>query len=182
MTEADFWRLIDASRQDFDPKRRDGNMDLQEKRLETLLSALSVDDVHGFERVYRAKYGEAYRWDLWGAAYIIGGGCSDDSFMDFRAWLVSMGQAVFDAAMANPESLVEAAAMPGVESSFFEGFGYVVHRVLERKGAEEVPWRHPADPQGARWEEDDLPTLFPRLWSAFGGGAGQPNAGARRER
>ncbi|WP_327411592.1 DUF4240 domain-containing protein [Streptomyces sp. NBC_01233] len=26
-----------------------------------------------------------YRWDVWAAAYLIGGGCSDDSFIDFRA-------------------------------------------------------------------------------------------------
>src|SRR5262245_35835873 len=92
MTDDRFWAIIEASRKDFDARRRDGNMDLQLKRLEEQLTALSASEVQAFERVYLRFYGDAYRWDLWGAAYVIGGGCSDDSFMDFRAWLISMGQ------------------------------------------------------------------------------------------
>lgn len=36
-------------------------------------------------------HGALYRRDLWAAAYIIGGGCSDDSFIDFRAGLIAQG-------------------------------------------------------------------------------------------
>ena len=32
-----------------------------------------------------------YRWDMWAAAYLIGGGCSDDGFIDFRAGLIAQG-------------------------------------------------------------------------------------------
>lgn len=31
---------------------------------------------------------EAYRRDLWAAAYHANGGCSDDGFIDFRIWLI----------------------------------------------------------------------------------------------
>jgi hypothetical protein len=42
---------------------------------------------------YHERFGELqsalYRWDVWAAAYLIGGGCSDDSFTDFRAGLIA---------------------------------------------------------------------------------------------
>ena len=36
---------------------------------------------------------------------MINGGSSDDGFHYFRAWLISRGQAVYEAAVANPDSL-----------------------------------------------------------------------------
>ena len=38
-------------------------------------------------------------------AYIIGGGCSDDGFWDFRSWLAVRGKRVYLVALRNPESL-----------------------------------------------------------------------------
>ena len=52
---------------------------------------------------------EAYHWDLWGAAYLINGGCSDDGFEYFRRWLVLQGRDVFQAAVSNPDTLAEVA-------------------------------------------------------------------------
>ncbi|MGW1675661.1 DUF4240 domain-containing protein [Streptomyces sp. NPDC002324] len=37
------------------------------------------------------RHDALYRWDVWAAAYLIGGGCSDDSFMDFRAGVIALG-------------------------------------------------------------------------------------------
>ncbi len=124
-----------------------------------------------FAGLFSAAYHRAYRWDLWGAAYIIGGGCSDDSFMDFREWLISMGQRVYDAALSRPDALAEVVRAPGIESCFFEGFGYVAQEVLEAKGVsdQQLPLdAHPSDPAGERWQEAELPVLFPALWHAFG--------------
>ena len=42
-----------------------------------------------FEAAFRRYLNEAYTWDLWGAADVIHGGCSDDGFEYFRRWLVS---------------------------------------------------------------------------------------------
>jgi hypothetical protein len=44
---------------------------------------------------------------LWGAAYLINGGCSDDGFDYFRRWLILQGHKVFQAAIANPDSLAD---------------------------------------------------------------------------
>src|SRR6185369_16521467 len=47
----------------------------------------------------------AYRWDLWAAAYIVNGGCSDDGFEYFRAWLISQGQRFYEKCLADPEAV-----------------------------------------------------------------------------
>jgi hypothetical protein len=49
----------------------------------------------------------AYSYELWAAAYIIGHGCSDDSFSDFRSTLISMGRETFERALEDPESLAD---------------------------------------------------------------------------
>jgi hypothetical protein len=172
MTRDEFWNIIADSRRGFDPKRRDGNMDRQAERLEQLLSAMQADELQAFRRICTQLYFDAYRWDLWAAAYIIEGGCSDDGFMDFRYWLVSMGREVYEAAMADPESLVDVAYAPGIEVCAFEGFGYIAQRVLEVEGVpdpvESSDFEHPHEPAGERWEDDDLPKRFPKLWAKFG--------------
>ena len=106
-------------------------MDLQAERMRRILSAMPVEDVLEFDRIFGELYWDAYHWDLWAAAYIIEGGCSDDGFMDFRSWLISMGREVYKAAMADAESLAEVAARPGVERTRFEGFGNIAWQVLD---------------------------------------------------
>ena len=54
----------------------------------------------------------SYREDLWGAAYLINGGASDDGFEYFRGWLMTQGRAVFARAVADPDSLAELPAVP----------------------------------------------------------------------
>jgi hypothetical protein len=80
MNEKEFWRLIHESRKDFDPELRDGNMDRQIANLDELLSELPTKELHEFSRIFEELFHRAYRWDLWGAAYVIGEGCSDDWF------------------------------------------------------------------------------------------------------
>lgn len=114
----------------------------------------------------------AYRWDLWGAAYIIAGGCSDDGFVDFRSWLISMGRHVFESAIENAESLADVADGPGVEDVFFEGFINIPDQVYEQLTGSEIP-EHAGhslgEPAGSRWssEGDDLQRRFPKLWAKY---------------
>ncbi|MEU1251459.1 DUF4240 domain-containing protein [Micromonospora arida] len=41
-------------------------------------------------------------WDVWAAAYLIGGGCSDDSFIDFRAGVIALGREWYERVLASP--------------------------------------------------------------------------------
>jgi hypothetical protein len=45
-----------------------------------------------FERHFTQRLADAYRWDLWGLAYQLNGGCSDDGFVYFRCWLLGQGR------------------------------------------------------------------------------------------
>jgi uncharacterized protein DUF4240 len=163
-----FWEIISESRREFDPQRRDGNMDRQRAVLEQLLSCLPNAKVKDFDRIFDSQLHRSYRWDLWHAAELINAGCSDDGFMDFRNWLISMGREVFEAALKNPESLASVARAPGVEVCAFEGFGAIAPEVLERRGIEPkyAPW--PRNPAGKRWKESEFPTRMPKLWVMFG--------------
>jgi hypothetical protein len=75
---------------------------------------------------------------LWGVAFASGGGCSDDLFDDFRSWLISMGRKVYEAALADPETVHEIAERDGLEEDvFFEELQYVPSQVLREKTGEE---------------------------------------------
>ena len=70
--------------------------------------------------------------------------------------------------MEDAESLADVAAAPGIETTQFQDFGLVAAPVLEAKGIPEPDHRHPKDPVGERWKDDDLPDRFPKLWAKFG--------------
>jgi hypothetical protein len=73
MTADKFWQIIArAGASDYDP-------DAHMEALRTALRELPVEEVVAFEAAFRRYLNEAYTWDLWGAAYVIHGGCSDDA-------------------------------------------------------------------------------------------------------
>jgi hypothetical protein len=183
MNEDQFWTLVAETRRSFfaDQSRLkpnesgmlEGVMDWQEHELEKALSELPSDEVVEFDRLFTLFRRRAYRWDLWAAAYIMGGGCSDDGFMDFRTWLISMGRGVYEAALSDPETLVDVAERRDVEDFFFEGLTYVAGRVYERQMGSEMPnvsGPRPREPIGEPWPEDPdvlrqrWPRLFARFW------------------
>lgn len=79
-----------------------------------------------------------YRWDVWAAAYLIGGGCSDDSFMDFRAGLIGLGREWYARAAACPDVLAEHPAVAAAaeahidEIVFNEAVNYAASYAFER--------------------------------------------------
>lgn len=93
ISQEQFWQLIEQS---------DKGENLYE-----VLSELSDDEIFGFKYWWIYYHAIAYKQDLWAVAYIVMGGCGDDAFMDFRNWLVAQGQAVFENAMKNADSLCD---------------------------------------------------------------------------
>jgi hypothetical protein len=163
MTETEFWRIVGTA------KAAAGD-DIEE-RTETLrleLQRLPLDAIQRFQRIYESLLGRANRWDLWGAAYLMNGGCSDDGFRYFRDWLVSEGKEVYEAALASPDWLAD---IPESDYYELESFGYVALDVFETKGGGELE-RDFSDelemPAGEKWEEEALPAMFPRLAARFG--------------
>jgi hypothetical protein len=147
-------------------------MERQQEELRKLLLRLPVEEITCFRSHLLEQMDAAFHWDLWGAAYIIAGGCSDDGFTDFRAWLISMGRSVFERALSDAESLIDVADAPEVEDVFFEEFLYVPARVYEEVTGREIPayaGHLRSEPSGNRWSEEggDLQRRFPRLWKKY---------------
>jgi hypothetical protein len=155
MNENNFWEIIESSKTD--------NQDEQLELFRSELERLNKADLIGFEVIYREKLHAAYNWGLWGAAYIINGGCSDDSFDYFCDWLISQGRETFDAALEDPETLIGKVTIWNTE---FEDFRYIMMDVMEAVHKSEFPAptkSRPQNPSGQEWDEEEVETLFPKL-------------------
>ncbi|MFE7097839.1 DUF4240 domain-containing protein [Streptomyces erythrochromogenes] len=109
MDKQTFWQLIEAARE---------GEDVVAQRAAELLAARPQAEIAAAQQVLWDLLAESYRSPLWAAAYMINGGCSDDGFDYFRGWLLTQGRAVFDAALADPDSLAE---HPAVREAAAEG-------------------------------------------------------------
>jgi hypothetical protein len=158
-----FWRIVDEA------KVRAGN-DI-ETRIETLrkgLSGFAPAELQKFQNIYDQQIQRSYRWDLWGAAYVMNSGCSDDGFRYFRDWLISEGREIFERALTDPDSLAE---LPRVDVAELELYGYVALELFEEKAEGELERdfsTEGAEPAGKQWSEEQLPSLFPRLHAMYG--------------
>jgi len=162
----EFWKLIETSREQVtDP------FEAHEVLCEELIS-MGKQEIIEFSKHWYDLMNKSYKWDLWAVAYIIGGGCSDDGFTDFRYWLISQGKEVFNKVVESPKTVIEFVN----ENTFagYEEIGYVMHEAFEEvTGGDELPgldelglsWLE--DPVGNQWDEDELPNMFPELCKMF---------------
>jgi hypothetical protein len=93
----EFWILIETAR------ATDGKP--FGEALVDVLAGLPLDRILDYEDCFNAVHESVYRWDVWAAAYLIHGGCSDDGFTYFRAGLISLGRKWFERVAAKPDSL-----------------------------------------------------------------------------
>jgi hypothetical protein len=103
MNVEQFWKLIEKTHQN-----SNGAPDKQAELLIDELAKLSEAEILSYQSILDDMMDKAYIGELWDVAFIMasGWGCSDDGFMDFRAWLIGQGQVVFEKALSDPESLV----------------------------------------------------------------------------
>lgn len=161
-----FWKIIDEARQSV------GDTDELEEVASAVtdrLKALSPQEIVSFEQHLSDLMAESYRWDLWGVAYLVNGGCSDDGFDYFRGWLLANGRERWEMAMANPELAGE---WTEPDAAFCEDMLYVAMDAYEAATGKELPQetltiRRPDAPLGERWEEDQLEELYPDLYEKF---------------
>jgi hypothetical protein len=180
MDRAQFWALIEAAK-----IATGGDCRALTVQLVAALRERSVDDVLAWDRLHDELVVESYRRDLWGAAYLINGGCSDDGFDYFRGWLLGQGRAIWKAAVADPESLADHSEVrvqrpyqePFVclECEDILGVAYQAYDALTgQEFTVEAPGRYPwsAFPDlGADWDFDDAAEMrvrYPRLWALCG--------------
>ena len=161
MDTTTFWRLIDAAR-----KRAGADLCARADELAELLQDLPPGELRQFQRYYDEQIRRATTWGLRGAANVIKGGCTEDSFRYFRDWLISEGRHTFERALDLPDSLAD---LPRIRTAELELFGYIAPALYEEK-TDAVLKRDSADslqPRGARWAEAELPKLLPRLCAKY---------------
>lgn len=160
---AEFWRLIEASKQ-----QAGDDCDLQADLLRQKLEALSLEEMVAFNSIYDQQDRLAFRYDLKAAANIINGSGADDGFTDFRAWLIAQGEAVFHRALKDLDSLAELDFAPDKDYEC-EQFAYAALYAYETKAGVEMPVENlpPIEIQGERWEYEQQEEILPRLWAKF---------------
>ena len=167
-----FWKIIEES---YRPDAIDHFEALKEH-----LHTLKWFEVVEFQARFDEAVAEANNLDLWGAAYLINGGCSDDGFDYFRDWLLLQGRKVYEAALKNPDSLAdvvdpdegeyECGCMPGMHAWFRatdNEDGYDDYDVAYSAKYPETP-RMPS--LGGRWDHDSdkqMRRRLPRLWALY---------------
>lgn len=167
MTQDEFWEIIAKSDKG--------------ENLDEILNELSDDKLFGYCYWWNYYHAISYKQDLWAVAYVVMGGCGDDSFDYFRYWLIFQGREVFENAMANADSLCD--VFDELDDDDFperEELDYIVQEIInERHGDDAFDEMmggyddlHPKHPElEFDWGEDDensirqiCPKTFDKWW------------------
>ncbi len=172
MNENDFWTLI------ADVNSDSGNScETQAQLISERLAEMEAIEIRDFDSIFHQLLDKAYSWHLWSAAIIIGGVCSDDCFLDFRAWLIGQGKEVYFSALDNPETLVDVVQINEItdEPDFTcEQLNYVADKAFEKTTGNELISTYISTnrtPKGENREISEWLKMYPKLvakfWSRF---------------
>ena len=163
MTRDEFWELIDTAQSEAAFDRRNLPAALREQ-LEVLDEDALLDSIRHFHELRI----DAYRHELWAAAWILGGGASDEDFSDFRDWLITHGREAYEDALHDPERLLNHADPAELRDPFDPDVARVAPDLYTDLTGQPIPEGalrpHPAHPTGRPWKPEDLPRRFPKLW------------------
>ncbi|HTN76729.1 MAG TPA: DUF4240 domain-containing protein [Pirellulaceae bacterium] len=163
MNTNEFWKIIDKSRRGAESDEE------QAEKLQAILSTLPAEEIRAFDKIFTELRFAAYHWDIWGVAYILCGGCGDDGFDYFRAWLIGRGQKVYEAALADAQSIAKKVTEDDLPEA--EMLMYAASQAYTAKTGNELPankLKHPKKPAGKKWQEDDLEKRFPIAYKKEG--------------
>ena len=178
MNKDTFWALVQEA------KAACGqDMDAMERYLRDHLVSMGPAAARNFHNILQAYEDLADKYGLWDAASVIKEyGCSDDGFIDFRAWLIAQGKDVYLNALRDPDTLAE---VEPYGDCCFECLSYVGDYAYEQltgrsaydemddafyalrdELAKDIIYKdgiqYPREPK-------DLPRFLPRLCEKYGG-------------
>jgi hypothetical protein len=164
-----FWSIIEEVR----VRSRDDQDFL--RRIGPRLEVLKAEELVAFRHHLTGMLAQSKSWALWGAARLITGGCADDCFDRFRAWLISQGQQPFTKAVEDPDALAALAGPSYGDVRAFEAFLSLPGDFYEDLTGEEMPdsaYVSVAPPKlGERWDFEDKAEMrrrYPRLFAKYG--------------
>lgn len=167
MTDVEFWDLV----------TRTEAAQSQESLAEALTQKLMpLDDISlkSFDKIFGQQMRRSYLWSVWGAAYIITGCDSEYAFAEFRCFLISLGQARYEAVIANPDSLSTLSAWPekdGYAYPFVDEYDLIAGKIYEDRTGDELPFMPSGrtTPVGKKFstKPKDLKAVYPGLSTRF---------------
>jgi hypothetical protein len=166
LDEATFWSLIEETR-----SAAGNDTGRQSELLKNRLTQLSPQAIVDFARIRHSLDRRAYSFDLWGAAYVIEDGCSDDCFRDFRGYVISLGRAPYENAIKDPDSLAPVAQ--DAEKGDWENADDVAPDAYSSVTSDDFPLDSSdlsGRPSGTPFNENDTAGLarrYPRLAARF---------------
>jgi TolA-binding protein len=164
--EAAFWQLIEETRH-----AAGDDTGEQSSLLEERLSKLSARAIVDFAQIRKQLDKRLYTWRMWGAAYVIEDGCSDDCFRDFRGYVISLGRDPYAKALADPDSLASVAQ--DAETGDWENADDVAPDAYSSATSDDYPLDDSdlsGPPRGTPFDENDsagLARLYPKLAERF---------------
>lgn len=132
LDEDKFWKIINQS------LKNTTNQDEQEAFLIQEISKLTLKEMVGFRLKTDKLLSDSYNSELWCAAYVMRGGCSDDGFEYFRNWLISKGKDMYYGALKNPDNLITTDEQEASYDFEFESFWYVALQAFEQKTGKDL--------------------------------------------
>ena len=179
MSKDAFWALIQEA------KTACGqDLNAMEYYLQEQLVSMGPAAAKDFHDILQAYEDLADQYGLWDAASVIMEyGCSDDGFIDFRAWLIAQGKDVYMNALREPDTLADVEAYG---DCCFECLSYVgdyayehltgrsAYDEMESDRMEKLRGELKKDivyKDGIQYprEPKDLPRFLPRLCEKYGG-------------
>ena len=164
MDENSFWSLIDKSR-----VASNNNYQTQITSLKTILATLEPTEIVKFDNTFTALLAASYDYKLWGASYVINGGCSDDCFDYFRQYLIGHGKDKFYQTIKDPESC--SSWIKSEEEDNWEGLQYSAMDAYKLKTGKDIPktYQPKFELKGKPFDEETVMKQYPKLAKKFMG-------------
>ncbi|ATC95004.1 DUF4240 domain-containing protein [Pseudoalteromonas tunicata] len=167
MTEQQFWQLVTANDFFADPE-------IIADELKSKLTTLDNDQLAAFDKLFSQKMRLSYEWSLWGAAYVIAGCNSEYGFSEFRCWLISRGQTVFETCLAQADNLADFDVVPVKDDlpyPFLDEYDLIAGMIYESRTEDELPFVPSglSQPRGKRFKDKskELKKVYPKLYQRF---------------
>jgi len=168
MTESEFWQYATANDLASDS-------DTLANELTAQLTPLDDHALATFDKHFNLRMRDSYTWELWGAAFIIAGCNSEFAFAEFRCWLISRGEAIFNQALKDPDSLSTLDVVldkDGHANPYLDEYDLIAGQIFEDRNEGELPFMPSGQtqPQGKRFKDKPkflklrYPQLFSRYW------------------
>jgi hypothetical protein len=122
MRTDDFWAVIGRATAD-----RPASPGEVAKRAAADLATRDPEEIVAWARHLDKVMVASGTQDLWAAAYLIHGGCTEDGFDSFRGWLIAHGREAVAQSVRSPDSLAD---IPAVRAAAENGAVFEAEEVL----------------------------------------------------